>query len=183
MTGTDETIGERLDRLERRVRVLEDERSLLDLLARYSFTADLGLAREFAELFVEDGVYDLSDDPKFRHLGVEGRLVGRAALVAFMGGRTMAPTCRAQHHANGPLVFQIDGDRAAAVGYSVTFTQREGEAGVFQSQVANLGYNLWTFARTGGPWRIVSRTRLEAGSTAIPAVLDGAVQGRDLLGG
>ena len=52
---------------------LEDRQAILDLCARYSFFTDTGSAKEVAQLFVEDGIFD----------GPPGRHEGREQIVKF----------------------------------------------------------------------------------------------------
>jgi hypothetical protein len=64
-----------IEQLEARVRQLEDERDLRDLLARYSFTADLYRGSAWVDLWTDDGVYNLGTgyEPDGRTRSYEGR--------------------------------------------------------------------------------------------------------------
>jgi hypothetical protein len=161
---------ERLDALERRVRELEDERALRDLLTRYSFGADVFRGPDWVELFIEDGVYDLGG------ANVEGaysgRFAGRADLLALITGPGMPPAGRAQHF-HGPMRFDVDGDEASAESYSITYQLDEQNA----CEVYCLGFNRWRFRRAGGHWRIAERHRRELGAGAQDEVI-GAITGR-----
>jgi SnoaL-like domain len=52
---------DRLDRLERRLTALEDERDIARLIASYGPLVDSGEAERVAALWAVDGVYDVED--------------------------------------------------------------------------------------------------------------------------
>jgi hypothetical protein len=154
----------RLNRLELRVRELEDERALRDLLTRYSFGADVYRGPQWVDLFTSDGVYDLGAG------NVEGAFTGRFAgadeLLGLITGSGMPPEGRAQHY-HGPMRFDIDGDRATAESYSITYQLADGD----KADVYCLGFNRWTFRRVGGRWQIAERHRRELGAGAEAEVI------------
>jgi hypothetical protein len=55
-----EDLESRLLKLEARIRELEDERHIRELLARYGYNADCCRDKEYVELYTDDGVMDLS---------------------------------------------------------------------------------------------------------------------------
>jgi hypothetical protein len=59
--GAETDLRSELEDLRNRLRLLEDERELRSLLARYAFCADLGRSREWVSLYTEDGAVDLGD--------------------------------------------------------------------------------------------------------------------------
>ena len=150
-------LGDRIEQLEAQVRRLEEERDLRELLARYSFTADLFRGQPWVDLWTDDGVYELSAEE--RADGHPQRYAGRDELMALITGPGMPPPGRSQHHTQGPLVFRIDGDRAVAEGYSVTYVNRPSG-----NEVWNMGFSRWTFRRVDGVWKIERRQRREIGS-------------------
>jgi hypothetical protein len=161
---------DRLDALERRVRELEDERALRELLTRYSFGADVFRGPEWVDLFTEDGLYDLGGanvDGAY-----SGRFAGPADLLALITGPGMPPAGRAQHF-HGPMTFDIDGDEASAESYSITYQLDEHNA----CEVYCLGFNRWRFRRADGHWRIAERQRRELGAGAQDEVI-GAITTR-----
>ena len=133
--------------LEERVQQLEDERELRELLARYSFNADLGRHREYSELYTEDGAIDL------RGQGME-RYEGRESILNdfISGPRASSRVGKAFHHA-APTVFHIDGNTAEAEGYSLMWVLQDDGA----VTVANANYSHWKFRRVNGTWYIVER--------------------------
>lgn len=133
--------------LEERVQELEDERELRDLLARYSFNADLGRTKEYSELYTEDGAIDLRDMGLERYEGPESILKDfiSAPAAADVAGRSF-------HHA-APTVFHIDGDDATGEGFStLLFRHDDGSMAVVHAN-----YSHWTFRRESGEWKIVER--------------------------
>jgi len=68
---TRSALADRLDALELRVRELEDERALRDLLTLYSFGADVFRGPPWVGLFTDDGSYDLGSQ------NVDGAYSGR----------------------------------------------------------------------------------------------------------
>jgi hypothetical protein len=144
-----------LEELERRLQVLETERELRSVLARYSFTADLGQSQAWVDLFTEDGAYDLGPTGP-----TAGRFEGPDGLrrvILGPGHKGIEGSC--QHWTTGPLVFDIGADCATAEGYSAVLVQRE--TGI---EVWTAGFNRWTFARVDGAWKIVERFRRPIGS-------------------
>lgn len=65
--------------LESRLRAIEDRLAILDLEADYAYAWDLGTARQWAEVFAEDGVFEML--PAGNLPGT--RIAGHAALEAF----------------------------------------------------------------------------------------------------
>lgn len=133
--------------LEERVRVLEDERELRDLLSRYSFTADLGRTAEYTDLYTEDGAIDLRD------MGLK-RFEGKRMIHdEFINGPNASSRFgKAFHHA-APTVFHIDGDDAEGEGYSIMMVLQDDGA----ITIAHANYSHWTFRRVDGHWHIVER--------------------------
>ena len=133
--------------LEERVQQLEDERELRDLLARYSFNADLGRTKEYSELYTDDGAIDLRDMGLERYEGKDSILKDfiSAPAAADVAGRSF-------HHA-APTVFHIDGDDATGEGFStLLYLADDGSMAVVHAN-----YSHWTFRREGGEWKIVER--------------------------
>jgi hypothetical protein len=157
-------LTERLARVEARVRELEDERELRDLLTRYSFGADVHRGPRWVELFTPDGVYDLGAD----NVGgaFSGRFEGPGELLGLITGAGMPPAGRAQHH-HGPMRFAIDGDDATAESYSITFQLDADD----RTEVYCLGFSRWRFRRVDGRWQIAERQRRELGSGAEAQVI------------
>jgi hypothetical protein len=148
--------------LEARLRRLEDESELRDLLARYAFYADTGRSREWVALFTEDGAIDLGDT--VHAMSTSTAPTGYSRRARFEGHEqllldfiTALPHRRVEHRSahhttSGPLRFDIEGDDARAYGYSVMVTRNEVGFGLEMTAM-----NRWTFRRVDGQWRIVER--------------------------
>jgi hypothetical protein len=93
--------------LERRVQALEDERAILRTLHRYGHCIDYGLDAEWVDCFAPDGVFDL----RLRVRGTTRRIVGAAALAAFIATHSNAPSAYHKHLLSEPVIT-IDGDTA-----------------------------------------------------------------------
>jgi len=147
----------RLAATQTRLAELEDERDIRDLLAKYSFGADLYRGRPWVDLWTDDGVYDLGDQnlPD----AYTGTFQGPERLLELITGPNMPPAGRSQHHVHGPLIVEVVGDEATAEGYSVTFVRHGDTTGIW-----TVGFSRWTFRRVDGRWRIHRRERRELGS-------------------
>ena len=78
----------------------------------------------------------------------------------------MVPGCA---HLNHPVIIEIDGDHATAVGYSQVWRTDDGKHRVFR-----LAANRWEFERTGEGWRVVRRTNRRLGTEAAREILHSA---------
>ena len=153
-------LEERFGALAARLRAVEDELALYRLMTSYGPAADSGDGTKASELWTEDGVYD-ADGP--------GVMDGRGAIVAMLsdeGHQSMVPGCA---HLNHPVVIQLDGDRATAVGYSQVWRTDDGTHRVFR-----LAANKWEFARTDAGWRVVRRTNRRLDTQAAREILHSA---------
>lgn len=165
-------VQDRLAALEVRLRLLEDEKAIRELLARYGYYADAPLDEEYFGLFTEDCVMNVSsgrgEDPYevIRWEGLE-------EMRRFLGERT------AQHgngfyghsfHVQGNnLAIKITGDEAVASGYSFIFHQ-DGPT----LKLLSASMNEWAFRREGGQWLIQMRKRRMAGAPDAKEVLRAA---------
>jgi hypothetical protein len=170
---TSSALAGRLEALELRVRELEDERALRELLTRYSFGADVFRGPQWVGLFTEDGSYDLGSQNVDG--GYSGRFTGPDDLLALITGPGMPPAGRAQHF-HGPMRFDISGDSATAETYSITYQLDEQD----RCEVYCLGFNRWTFRREDGHWRIAARQRRELGAGAEAEVVTPVFPGQAL---
>lgn len=135
----------RLDALESRVRQLEDQHEVAQLVAAYGPLVDAGEAERVAALWAEDGEYDVEDLVMRSRADVEAmvRSAAHQGLVA-----------RGCSHFLGPAHVTVDGDRATAVCESVLLV-RGREDRVFP---ARIGANRFDLARTEDGWQITHRT-------------------------
>ncbi|UVE94060.1 nuclear transport factor 2 family protein [Dietzia sp. B32] len=157
----------RLNDTHARLATAEDELAILRLLAAYSPRVDSGDAEGVAELWTEDGVYDVDT----------GVLEGHAGLVEMVHGDAhqglIAHGCG--HVPSLPVVL-LDGDHAVATGYTqlVVRSSRPGRYTVLRVTASR--WELERRGRVDAPdrgWRVVLRTAR--------AVTDDG-EGRALLG-
>ena len=140
MSSLEETVAA----LARRVDRLEDELAIHRLIVRYGLGVDTGDADRSAEVFTEDGVYDVD-------VGcMEGREAVRA-MVRSPRHREMVGHCA---HQIGPAVVTFsDATHAVAVGYSrVYLATRAG------THVYRVSTNRWELVKDRGTWAIALRT-------------------------
>jgi hypothetical protein len=103
------TTAARLNALEERLLALEDERAIRQLIAVYGPLVDSGASAAAAQLWFEDGVYDIADTAI-----AQGH---DAIAVLFDGSFHRELIANGAAHTLGPVHIVIDGLRAAATGY------------------------------------------------------------------
>lgn len=137
-------IGVSLADLDARIQYLEDMETIRNLIASYGPAADRGDAEAVANIWWEDGAYDV---------GGFGVSMGREAIAALITGefhqQLMAEGCA---HVLSPHEVDVDGNRAAAVGYSTVF--RKSDDGY---EAWRVSFNRWIFERRGSDWRATLR--------------------------
>ena len=107
-----------LEALQARVRYLEDESAITRLIMSYGPAADAGLTSFAGHLWLEDGVYDW-DAEGDAHLG-------SAAVDAMLqGDNHQGLIARGVAHFAGPLLIDLDGDRATALNYSLIMRREQ----------------------------------------------------------
>ncbi|GAA3022933.1 nuclear transport factor 2 family protein [Gordonia defluvii] len=159
MAGFDD----RLAALEARLRLLEDEREIVGLIASYGPLVDAGAADDVAGLWTDDGVYE-----------VDAYLMNGAAAVAEMvrSGPHQHLIAGGCAHFQGPVHVRVDGDVAVAVGYSLLVAHRDN-----RHHLARATANHWALARTTDGWRVTRRTsRLLDGNPAAPDLAAGPLR-------
>jgi len=146
------SVEARIDETEGRLAAAEDELAILRILGSYSPRVDSGDAEGVAQLWSDDGVYDVDT----------GRLEGHDGLVEMVRGDAhqglIAHGCG--HVPSLPVVV-LDGDSAVATGYTqlVVRSSRPG-----RYTVLRVTANRWELERRGpvdAPdrgWRVVLRT-------------------------
>lgn len=146
------------DRMEDRIRRIEDELEIRRLVSAYGPAVDSGDAAAVAALWTEDGVYDTD----------AALLEGRSGITAMVEGEHHQQLIAngAAHVLGAPHVV-IDGDRAVVTQYSRVF--RHTGDGFEPWRVAA---NRWELARTPEGWRATYRTvRLINGSEEARSLL------------
>lgn len=164
------SIEERLHALEQQVQQLRDERDIHRLIASYGPLVDAGEADEVAQIWTEDGVYDVDEVYLAGHRQLAAMVKSSAHQTWIHGGSA---------HFLGPVHVTVDGDEAIAVGYSLMVVMKDG-----RFQLRRAGVSHWALRRTEAGWRTTVRTTrvldgraeshalLVAGVHAEPAVVD-----------
>ncbi|MEU6198603.1 nuclear transport factor 2 family protein [Streptomyces sp. NPDC047061] len=147
--------------LTRRVRELEDQADIAQLVAQYGPAVDSGSGDAAAALWTEDGTFDVVGHFRMRgHDDIAGMVHGRGHQHLIHNG--CAHVLTAPH-------IEVDGDRATGRNYALNI-RWDAEADRFW--VARVSANTWRWARTADGWRVVER---------INANLDGSADHRHLL--
>lgn len=149
--------------LEARIQVLEDHRSILELKAGYCNCVDGGWGRRsndgaaVAELFVEDGVWDLSPH------GPQAR--GREAIRVAVEGFATLPFII--HNVMNPIIA-IDGDTATGQWHAIFCMNAPDNRAAYTLSFAIYDER---YVRTGKGWRFESMKITPAG--AVPLAIRG----------
>ncbi len=144
--------------MEARLRTLEDEREIRELLVGYGFAVDSGDAEATAGLYTGDCVVDVDGGAALFH-GTDGA----RGLVTSEAHQSILPRCA---HMIGPLAVRLAGDEAVATGYACVVVQEEDGPRIWRQ-----GCNRWTLRRTTAGWRIARRETISIGSHAAGALL------------
>ncbi len=142
-----------------RIGALEDRESIRELIATYGTLADCGDAQALAQLWCDDGEYEVAG-----FATAKGHDAIAALIDAPYHRALMASGCA---HALGTVTVDIDGDCATARGHSVVFRHSEG-----RFEALRVAANRWTLVRTQAGWRVAHRAN---------ALLDGTFAARMLL--
>ncbi len=116
---------------------MEDLEEIRTLMARYCFAIDSKNAAAFADLFTEDGVFDLKFVPP-----IEGREALRAFVPSIPDGA---------HHFTANEIIELDGDQAVVRAYVLVVN--EAPAGI-----GTVGEYDDVVSRTPDGWRFARRT-------------------------
>lgn len=134
-----------------RVRLLEDERDIARLVASYGPLADAADADGVANLWTEDGTYDVDG------WIMRGRNEIRAMVNSPQHRALVTDGCC---HFLGPCAVTVTGDAATAVCESLVLRRRAERYVVFRASVNHIELH-----RTGAGWKIACRvTRALAGN-------------------
>ncbi|WP_378951453.1 nuclear transport factor 2 family protein [Mesorhizobium sp. ANAO-SY3R2] len=148
----------RLAALEARIKGLEDQLAIYQLIATYGPSVDSRTGNVTASLWAEDGAYDFGAEPL---IGAEnvGSLVNIEPHIHYV-----ADGCA--HVLSMPHVT-VEGDKAVATGYSRVYLN-QGD----HWRVERASANRWELTRTAEGWRVQNR---------VNRLLDGRPEARELL--
>ncbi len=154
------TIEDRLAALEARVQVAEDHLAITQLIYSYGPAVDTGSAEASADLFADDGVYDVDTSIMRGHNDIVAMIEGdqHQGIIGSGAGHVMA----------APRI-QLDADTADVVSYSLLVLRRS-DGGY---AIARLTANHWKLRRIEGAWKIAHRTA---------RIVDGGDEARRVLG-
>jgi ketosteroid isomerase-like protein len=140
----DRRLEERVAALEARASRLEDHVAILNLLAMYGPAVDSGQSVAAAQLWTQDGVYDV---------GGMARVEGQANIAALYDADLHQGLFSqgSAHVTTAPAVV-INGDTATAVAHSLV-VRRTGDT----YEVWRASANHWDLRRTPAGWRITER--------------------------
>lgn len=155
-------LHEQIKALVARVQLLEDQHSIAQVVARYGPAADAGAADAAADLWTDDGVFDVL--PAGRWVG-HGEIAGMYNAEGHQG--LIMNGCG--HVLTAPQV-SVDGDEATAWNHALNI-RYDRDADRFW--VARLSANEWHLRRIDGRWRVVNR---------INRNLDGSAEPREVFG-
>lgn len=155
---------DRLDALERRLRLVEDQLAVTQVVLAYGPSVDSGSADAVAGLWTEDGSYEFQPDVP--------ALAGRDELADMVRSVPhQAHLHRGCAHVLTAPHVHVDGDTAIATCYSLMH-HFVPSTGIFQ--VSRVSSNRWDLKRTAEGWRVVTRTN---------RLLDGSADARELFAG
>jgi SnoaL-like protein len=158
MPAVDPELQERLRVLEERVKELEDQLAIVQVINSWGPAVDTGASGAAAALFDADGVLesDLS------------RLEGPAGVEAMVESEGQQSLIRrgCAHVQTAPII-SVEGDRATAIAYSQVYLHSE-----HGHEVWRVSANQWEFRRTAGGWRVTRR---------LNRVIDGSPESQGIL--
>jgi hypothetical protein len=150
-----------VETLAARVRVLEDQAEITQLVAQYGPAVDSGSGEAAAALWTDDGTFDAIPHRKMR---------GRDDIVGMVHGAGHQSLLRGgcAHVLTVPHVV-IHGDEATGRSYAL---QLRWDADAARFWVFRVSANTWRWARTPQGWRVTER---------VNAGLDGTPGHREML--
>jgi len=146
--------------LSARVEMLEDQVALGQLVASYGPAVDSGSSRRAAQLWSDDGVFDVPPIARWQgHDEIAGMVEGEGHQGLIANG--------VGHVLTAPRVV-VDGDEARGWNYALNIRWDPTEERFW---VARVSANEWTWRRETSGWRTVSRVNVNLDGTQPPREL------------
>jgi hypothetical protein len=169
-----EDLSKAVKALEARVRELEDERQIREVLAHAGYSADCKRDDDYVALWTDDAVYDMASTvsyPDGTSQAVENRYTGKSGLREVIADPDVHHRPgfygHSLHVGQSNMVSHIQGDSAVVNSYSFLYQEHDGSVALVSA--AN---NQWTLRRVDGAWLLQSRRRRQAGTQAFVDNLD-----------
>lgn len=130
----------------------DDKLLIQDVIARYSYSYDGGDADAFAQLFVEDAIFEVIVPTQARPVV---RVFSRAAIREWAAQRyELTAGTQARHHQSGLLFDELTTDTART--RTMLLLTRQGAPDAAPAlQLTGVYYDTWR--RTSEGWRLVHR--------------------------
>lgn len=170
-------ITEKVEALEKRLKLLEEERAILSTLYTYGHTIDYGLKPEWVDCFTEDGVWKvqargftppniaLGPLPENALTQPEGGFKGREALTKMINAHSNAPAFWHKHFLSEPVI-RLESDSKASVESYFAFLVEDSNGPFIR------GYGRYRdkmIKCSDGKWRFQERVaETESVSTKVP---------------
>jgi hypothetical protein len=154
-------VDARIEALEARMRQLEDELQIRDLLGLYGLYADVGDHDAFVDQFTADGAIEIHGGDHSGTYGAVEEWRGTAALHEFISDPRvhMQIEGRCMHIPTANLRTSIHGDEATAESCSLVIVAEDGKKVLYEA-----GFTRWNLRREGDRWRIHRRVRYGIGT-------------------
>ena len=137
-----------MDALVERIEALEEEREIIQALYRYSHKVDYGPPEVWANVFTEDGVFDV--------YGIDGKSIhkekGREELAHYLSTKKLPPVLYDKHLISSPVI-NVKGNKARVESYFVMLRDKD-ETG---AMVVSYGRYHDTLVKKNGTWLIKER--------------------------
>ncbi len=163
--------------LEQRIRAIEDQLAIYNLIAGHPPSADTGADYYCEAVYAEDGVFD-------RGANLAGAVGNKAIAAMLKSEGHQAAIAGGLAHFTGLPHIDLNGDQAVVTSYLQILTPlQSGEAIEVPNHGASRGYHIhrvvtsrWELQRTAAGWKIKRRTiRLVDGSQPSRDILRGAL--------
>ena len=152
------------DRLAR----IEAELAIRNVIACYGLAADCGDIKTALACHTQNAVYIVSDPNAGRGAaGADLELKGHAAIAEMLGSEMHQSLLRdGCAHTVGPLVVEVTGKTASALGYSRVYNTLDEKPNLMR-----LAFNRWDMQLDSGTWKIARRESRVMGEEAAGEML------------